>query len=328
MTPGSHAQPETPPREASPIARLEGFGPLISELYDRSGATAFGISLAEFTLILGNVVNTQADSEAGDADIRNLITSLRIEELVLARACAAGNERAWDVFLTRHREGLYTAAMGIARDDPIAHEMADSLYADLFGTEAPGGIRISKLNSYMGIGSLQGWLRTILAHTFIDRYRTERPLVSLTGEDEDEDFDLPAPPPAAIDAVDPRLESATDEALRSLTDEDRYLLASWFLHGRTMAELGRTLGVHESTISRRVDKLTGALRKKISAGLIRRGMTRRQAEEALDIDVRDVQVNVRQRLEESLQDRRGRPSISQETETGGTNPNATDEKTG
>ena len=109
--------------------------------------------------------------------------------------------------------------------------------------------------------------------------------------------------------VDERLERAIDEALTSLSAEDRYLLASWFLHDRTLAELGRILGVHESTISRRMDKLTASLRKKIMAALLRQGMSRRQAEEALETDVRDLQVNVRSRLEETLQDSREKPSL-------------------
>ena len=56
------------------------------------------------------------------------------------------------------------------------------------------------------------------------------------------------------------------------------------------------LSVHESTISRRVDKLLKSLRKQILAGLGRRGMSRRQAEEALEVDIRDIRVNIRNRL--------------------------------
>ena len=56
------------------------------------------------------------------------------------------------------------------------------------------------------------------------------------------------------------------------------------------------LGVHESTISRKLDKLAKALRKQIVASLLRNGMSRRQAEEALEIDVRDLQVDIRRSL--------------------------------
>jgi RNA polymerase sigma-70 factor (ECF subfamily) len=56
------------------------------------------------------------------------------------------------------------------------------------------------------------------------------------------------------------------------------------------------LGVHESTISRKVDRLAKALRKKILTEMIRRGMSRRQAEEAMEVDVRDLQLDIRRVL--------------------------------
>jgi RNA polymerase sigma-70 factor, ECF subfamily len=77
--------------------------------------------------------------------------------------------------------------------------------------------------------------------------------------------------------------------LAALDSEDRMVLAAYYLDGRTLAEIARMLGVHESTISRKVDKLAKSLRKKILAGMVQQGMARRQAEEALEVDVRDLQ---------------------------------------
>jgi RNA polymerase sigma-70 factor, ECF subfamily len=85
-------------------------------------------------------------------------------------------------------------------------------------------------------------------------------------------------------------------ALASLSSEDRMVLAAYYLDGRTLAEIARMLGVHESTISRKVDKLAKSLRKKILAGMMQQGMARRQAEEALEVDVRDLQVDIRRSL--------------------------------
>jgi RNA polymerase sigma-70 factor (ECF subfamily) len=84
--------------------------------------------------------------------------------------------------------------------------------------------------------------------------------------------------------------------LAGLPSEDRFVLAAYYLDGRTLAEVARMLGVHESTISRKVDKLAKSLRKKILSGMMQQGMARRQAEEALEVDVRDLQVNIRRSL--------------------------------
>jgi RNA polymerase sigma-70 factor (ECF subfamily) len=56
------------------------------------------------------------------------------------------------------------------------------------------------------------------------------------------------------------------------------------------------LGVHESTISRKVDKLAKSLRKKILSNMMQQGMARRQAEEALEVDVRDLRLDIRRSL--------------------------------
>jgi RNA polymerase sigma-70 factor (ECF subfamily) len=74
------------------------------------------------------------------------------------------------------------------------------------------------------------------------------------------------------------------------------VLSGYYLDGRTLAEIARMLGVHESTISRKIDKLAKSLRKQIVAALTRRGLSRRQAEEALEVDVRDLQVDIRRSL--------------------------------
>jgi RNA polymerase sigma-70 factor (ECF subfamily) len=51
--------------------------------------------------------------------------------------------------------------------------------------------------------------------------------------------------------------------------------------------------VHESTVSRKLEKATIGLRKRIRKRLIQAGMSSRQADEAMqDIDVRDLQVPV------------------------------------
>jgi RNA polymerase sigma-70 factor (ECF subfamily) len=270
-----------------------GLESVITELYEKSGNS--GLSREQFGVILSEVAAKYLPAEASARQTAELYASLRVEELALARACAAGHERAWEVFMARYREKLYDIAAYIAKESSAARELADSLYADLYGTTTRDGQRISKLASYTGRGSLEGWLRTVMAQEFVNRFRRQRRLVSLDEENEDgAQFAATDPEPAV--AVDPRVETATDEALSRLAPEDRFLLASHYLDGRTLAEIARTLTVHESTVSRKIDKLAKSLRKQILAALERKGMSRRQAEEALDVDVRDMRLNIRDRV--------------------------------
>ncbi len=267
---------------------------LLAELYAKSACGKF-LTRESFAAILCEVGAKHATATTSESDLRTFFLSLRVDELALARACAAGNNSAWDIFLTRFREKMYQAALRIAREDSAARELADTLYADLYGTSLRDGQRVSKLSSYTGRGSLEGWLRTVLAQEYVNRYRRTKRLVSLDEESE-EGVQFRAPDPEPLPTADNRLASATDEALASLPPEDRAILSFYYLDDRTLADIARTLGVHESTISRKVDKLAKSLRKQILAALGRRGMGRRQAEEALDVDVRDLQVDIRRSL--------------------------------
>jgi RNA polymerase sigma-70 factor (ECF subfamily) len=284
---------------------------LLPELHAKSGCEKIGLARESFTVILCAVATKYLPAGASQEDARIFLLTLRIEELALAHACAAGSNSAWEIFLTRYREKLYQSALRIARENSAARDLADSLYAELYGTTVRDGERISKLASFTGRGSLEGWLRTVLAQEFVNRYRRTKRLVSLDEESED-GAQFAAPQPEPIPSADSRLESATGAALAALSAEDRMVLAAYYLDGRTLAEIARMLGVHESTISRKVDKLAKSLRKKILAGLMQQGMARRQAEEALEADVRDLQVDIRRSLAQdsppaTFSERSGKP---------------------
>jgi RNA polymerase sigma-70 factor (ECF subfamily) len=272
-----------------------GLDSVVTELYEKSKGAEFGVTREQFDGVLGEIARKYLPAEADHHDLRELYASLRAEELALARACAAGHERAWEVFLTRYREKLYDIAGYITKESSTARELADSIYAELYGTATRDGQRASKLASYTGRGSLEGWLRTVMMQEHVNRYRRQRRLVSLDEETE-EGTQFATPESEPVIAIDPRVEAAIDEVLVALPAEDRFVLASYFLDERTLAAIARTLGVHESTISRKVDKLAKSLRKQILAALGRRGMSRRQAQEAIEVDVRDLRVNIRSRL--------------------------------
>jgi len=272
---------------------------VFADLYQKAGAGRFGLTEQEFSQILEEVRAKYLPAGAGKREVLELYRSLHVEELALARACAAGNDAAWDVFLVRYREKLYDAACSIAPSESTARELADSLYAELFGTETRDGKRVSKLNYYAGRGSLEGWLRMVLAQEYVNLFRSQRRLVSLEEQAEaGVQFRAPnsAATPEGSATSDPRLEAATDEALAALPAEDRFILASCYLDGRTLAETACVLGVHESTVSRRLARITKSLSKAIVKGLLSRGMTRRQAEESLQTDVRDLSLDVRKQL--------------------------------
>ena len=276
---------------------VESIALAIRDLFDKSGAHKFGLEYDEFEAILDQVSCKYVPAATDQQKIR-FWRELKLEELVLSRGCANGQEYAWEVFLTRYREKLYDIARGVTKEDASARELADSIYGDLYGTSERDGHRVSRLNFYMGRGSLEGWLRTVILQEFVNRYRKQKKLVSLD-EQEEEGVQFPAANPAPTSPLDKRLGDAVDEALSQLAPDDRLVLASYYLDDRTLTEIGKVLGVHESTISRRLEKLLKVVRKQVLAGLVARGMNRSQAEEALESDVRYLQVDVTKKLQEN-----------------------------
>src|SRR5205823_3250116 len=202
----------------------------VQELYEMSHAQQYELTQAEFVAVLEQVAIKHFGENAPAHQISGFLRELHLEELALARACAAGHQRAWDFFLTRYREGLYAAAYSIAREESAARELADSIYADLYGTRLRDGERVSKLASYTGRGSLAGWLRTVLAQQHVDQYRKTKRMVSLEEENEKgvQFASQVEELPYAASGERSRLEQATDEVLAQLSSEERFLLASYF----------------------------------------------------------------------------------------------------
>jgi len=263
-------------------------------LHERYGAAAYGLDREQFAAILRDIQSKYLPL-ASPNEAADFCGALRLEELALARGCAAGNDRAWQDFISHYRNKLHAMALHITRDAAHAAELADSLFADLYGVNTRDGVRHSKLVFYTARGSLEGWLRTVMAQEFINRYRKQKRVVSLD-EQEEEGTQFVAVNSPPVTPSDVRLEAATDEALAELSSEDRYVLAAYHLDGRTLAEIARVLGLHESSISRRLDRVTTTLRKRILACLRERGMSHAQAKEALETDVRDVHLDLWARL--------------------------------
>lgn len=283
---------------------VESVALVVRDLFEKSNGHRYGLTQTDFCVILEQVAAKYLP-QANQPERERFWKELKLEELALARGCAAGHDLAWTAFLTRYREKLYDIARGITKEDSQARDLADSIYGDLYGTSEREGRRISRLSFYMGRGSLEGWLRTVVAQEFVNRYRKQKRLVSLE-EQEEEGVQFSAADPDPVLAPDSRLGAAVDDALGQLPAEDRLVLAAYFLDERTLTEIGRLVGVHESTVSRRLEKLLKGLRKQVLAGLVSKGMSRAQAEEALEADVRYLQLDVSRKLQEN------RPAAFQE----------------
>ena len=282
--------------ETQPSVAVREFA---AQHYEASGAQQFDMDQAVLIKVLAEIVK-QRNPASDNVSEQSFLASLRLEELVLARACARGNERAWEVFLTRFRATLYETAYKIAKIESEARSLADSLYAELYGIDPKGQQRTSKLLYYHGRGSFEGWLRTVIAQEYVNRYRSTKLETSLEGAMEDGAQFAAFDPEVMV--ADPRLQAAVSAELSELDVEARFLMAAYYLDRRTMAEIAKLQGVHESTISRKLERVASGVHKRIRQRLVQAGMSSRQAEEVMDsVDVRDLEVKVRETLRQGIE---------------------------
>ncbi|HVN94344.1 MAG TPA: RNA polymerase sigma factor [Terracidiphilus sp.] len=277
---------------------------LLDELWRKSDGRAWGLERVEFDRIMDDVAAAMnfglgPGLAATRRQRAEFFLGLRLNDLVLARACAAGNELAWERFVALHRQPLIRAAIAITGSETLGRELADQIYAELFGFKTRDGERRCPLLSYRGRGSLMGWLRTILAQRHVDHHRRNRRLTSI--EDAIGEFDAPAaeaePAGQVTDSL--RLEKAIEEALSDRDAEDRFLLAAYYLDGQTLSGIAQVLGVHEATVSRKLRRSIEGARKHVIKNLQRGGLSKRAAEEALGADPRDLDVNLKKALQAS-----------------------------
>jgi RNA polymerase sigma-70 factor (ECF subfamily) len=280
---------------------------VLNELWRESDAAAYGLEREQFNEILERIAATQnfglaQGAKASRQQQEVFFYGLRLADLVLARACASGHQGAWEHFLAVYRQPLTRAAIAITGNETLGRDLADQLYAELYGLTTRDGVRRSPLDSYRGKGSLMGWLRTTLAQRYVDHHRRTRRELPLDDPADGYEPQATVAEPETPLANLQLLSKAIEEALRQLAAEERFLLASYYLDGRTLLDIAPLLRVHEATVSRKLHRVTGDLRKQIVRNLQRLGMSKPAAQEALGTDPRDLNLNLKKILQSSSLD--------------------------
>jgi RNA polymerase sigma factor (sigma-70 family) len=184
-------------------------------------------------------------------------------DLELARLCAAGDEHAWETFVSEFRPVLYRAADAL---DPTqgARDIADSLYAELYGINNSGGERQSLFRYYQGRSSLATWLRAVLAQRYVDRVRVQQRMEPLPDQEVPRRSDDPDPDRARYVTL---LRRALAAAVGRLTARDRLRLGCYYLQELTLVQTGRVMRESEATSSRRLARARQTIRRDVERQL-------------------------------------------------------------
>jgi RNA polymerase sigma-70 factor (ECF subfamily) len=236
--------------------------------YERAGAGRWGLAPEVFAAAVERSIRHSHGGPTPDEAVQErAAAALHLDDLALATACADGREAAWEHFIREFRPALYRAADAL---DPAgsARDLADALYADLFGLRERDGERQSLFRYYHGRSSLATWLRAVLAQRYVDRHRSARRVEPLP------DDESAAPLRAVSSEPDPDRErlrallvAALTAALAALTARDRLRLACYYAQELTLAQAGKLLGEHEATTSRQLARTRKAIREDVERRL-------------------------------------------------------------
>jgi len=281
--------------QESTLAPIDAFSRqyahLIDWLHAEANCARWNLSRSRFAQALRRSVEKTFGGARPDAtEVEAYVKSLHLEDLALACACAEGEEAAWEFFVGQFRQELRAAAGAILRgsgsgNDVQAQELADSLYAELYGVTPAGSARRKSLFEYFhGRSKLSTWLRAVLAQRHVDLLRKNWRTVSIEAEEENAPGSISGNSIRSLKALsqrvhgsapDPdrekyiaRLDRGLQAAIAGLASRERMILACYYVDQLTLAEIGRTLGEHESTVSRQLDRIRRQLRESVTKGLL------------------------------------------------------------
>jgi RNA polymerase sigma-70 factor, ECF subfamily len=223
------------------------------------------------------------------AELDRYFDALHLPDLALACACAIGRDEAWDHFVREFRPGMYRAANAIDASGG-ARDIADALYAELFGLKERDGVRQSVFRYFHGRSSLATWLRSLIAQRHIDRHRETRRLEPLPEDSS------PASIRSEAKADHPErdrfvtaMRVALSAAIAALVPRDRLRLACYYAQEMTLAQIGKLTREHEATVSRQLAKTRRAIRGEVERRLkTDRGFSPAEIAECFDSLVNDA----------------------------------------
>jgi RNA polymerase sigma factor (sigma-70 family) len=267
-------KPPAPTRTAQTLAASPA---KLDWLYAQSSAARWGISRERYAASLERSAEKRlASGHLTPEKLDEYLAALHLEDLALATACMEDRAAAWEHFVNAYRPYLRAAAAAVLRcgsASPEARELADSLFAELYGlADGTRGDR-SLFRYFHGRSSLKTWLRAVLAQRHIDVIRAGRRLESLEGHDAKPTAQK-IPQAVSVQPADPHRDRystlfvrALQAAIAALDARDEQRLRLYYAQEQTLAEIGKQLAEHESSVSRNLDRIRLALRHAVEETL-------------------------------------------------------------
>ncbi|MEZ7966675.1 MAG: RNA polymerase sigma factor [Flavobacteriales bacterium] len=169
------------------------------------------------------------------------MSSEKSEFIELARLCASGDRKAQERLYRLFYGRMLPVCMRYAKDSELAKDLLQDAFIKVF----------SKIKSYDGVGSLEGWIRRIVVNNAIDEFRKKKndfflmesiENFSETEEEEDDDKEVKLKASQVI------------EALQELTPAYRAVFNMFVFEEMTHAEIAEKVGISVGTSKSNLSK--------------------------------------------------------------------------
>lgn len=254
---------------------------LISSAY-LEGQAHFGELGLELVAYSARITSIVAKHVGAASDPRQSITfvkALHGRDLYLTTACAQHSpgqrtngdapdhaDAAWKALESNYKGFVCDLLRFFYRPGFVSQDLADNIIADLFLPDRSG---VSRIASYDGRSSLSTWLRVIVCNRSINAQRC-----SANSKSTDIQPDIPDKP--ALQNIEMTLRAGRyhdvlKDALRcacsGLTPRERLILLWRYEDGLQLGQIAKLLGIHQSNVTRQLDRIQATLRDNVVAVL-------------------------------------------------------------
>jgi RNA polymerase sigma-70 factor (ECF subfamily) len=183
------------------------------------------------------------------------------EESAIIEGCKRGESAAFDLLVRAYENRVYRFAYGLCP----RYDDASDVSADTF-------VRVFRaIHHFRGNASFSTWLFRIVVNVYLDRRKQERRSQHLSLQDYTNldnvnlvrQIEDPSPTPDRV-AEDHERRDALRDAIASLPDYQRAVLALYHTEGKTYSEIADVLSLPVGTVKSRLNRTRLNLRSRLS----------------------------------------------------------------
>jgi len=195
------------------------------------------------------------------------VRGLHTDDLFLTLACSRASNAGWQRFSSLYRHYLADLSRRLIGRGLDPEDLSDAIWIDLFLPDRSGQSRIA---SYDGRSSLATWLRVIVCNRIVnERLRRGSHLIDIEGIPEPADLSAQQEMEARLrlNRYGSMILECFQRVSKRLSPRDCLILLLRYDQELQLGQIGRLFSVHQSTITRQMDRALANLRTDLLSSL-------------------------------------------------------------